>query len=258
MELRGGGANLADNQPVIILCYPQLHENIGMVARAMLNFGLSQLRLVAPRDGWDPAEKLTNRAWAAASGADSVLDQAGLYPDLISATADLNFVYGTTPRHHDMVKTTHLLRPAMTKIQGQINSEQKVGILFGPERTGLINEDISRCDELILIPTNPAFYSLNLAQAVNVCAYEYWCLQDNLPAEKTHMGKTRPADKAEFHGFMNRLETMLEARGFFTSEEIKPGMQQNLRTAFTRQMLTEQEIRTLHGVITALVRPESR
>lgn len=264
-----GDASVQYKQPVIILCYPQLPENIGMVARAMLNFGLTELRLVAPRDGWPPKDIQTNRAWAAASGADHVLNYAQAYPDLLSAVSDLNIVYGTTPRHHDMVKTTRLLRPAMQKIQQELGGGQRVGILFGPERTGLVNEDISRCDELVLIPTNPDFYSLNLAQAVNVCAYEYWiaatgeqgqrqALQlGELQDEMTHFGKTRPASRLELNAFLERLEITLDGKGFYASPEMKPVMQQNLRAAFTRQMLTEQEIRTLHGVVTALMKPES-
>lgn len=243
-------------QPVIILCYPQLAENIGMVARAMLNFGLTELRLVAPRDGWPPEDIRYNRAWAAASGANEVLDNAPSFPDLNSACADLQMVYGTTPRHHDMVKTTRTLRPAMAKIAREVKEEGlRVGILFGPERMGLVNEDVSRCDELIVIPTNPEFYSLNLAQAVNVCAYEWCVLADETPEEKSHHGKSRPATREELNPFLDRLETTLKEKGFFPSKDMEPIMRQNLRAAFTRQMLTEQEIRTLHGVITALGKP---
>ena len=247
---------MQEKQPVIILCYPQLAENIGMVARAMLNFGLNQLRLVAPRDGWPPDDIRYNRAWAAASGADEVLNNAPCFPDLQSAIADLNIVYGTTPRHHDMVKTTRPLRAAMQKIGDEINAQDlKVGILFGPERMGLVNEDVSRCDELIVIPTNPEFYSLNLAQAVNVCAYEWCLLADVTPAEKTHHGKSRPAVREELNPFLDRLEALLKEKGFFPSKDMEPIMRQNVRAAFTRQMLTEQEVRTLHGVITALAKP---
>lgn len=239
-------------QPVIILCYPQLGENIGMVARTMLNFGLTELRLVKPRDQWPPEDIRYSRAYATASGADAVLDKAASYPTLVDAIADLNYVYGTTPRQHDMVKVTRPLREAVGQAQEKLREGFRVGILFGPERMGLVNEDLSRCDELVVIPANADFNSLNLAQAVNLCAYEFHVLEDATPAAALHLGKTQPVAKGELSNFLTRLETALEASGFFPTPEMKPHMQRSLRAAFTRQLLTEQEVRTLHGVLTAL------
>lgn len=236
------------NQPVIILVQPQMGENIGMCARAMLNFGLSELRLVAPRDGWP-----NGRALASASGADVVINRAQVFKTLEEAVADLNIVYGTSPRHHDMVKTTYPCQQAATRVRGEVGESQKVGILFGCERVGLTNEDISRCDALIIIPTNPEFYSLNLAQAVIVWAYAYFMTAD-ASRPVTNLGKSRPANKEELNNFIHRLELNLEAGGFFTSEEMRPGMQHNLRSVFTRAQMTEQEVRTMHGVVKALVK----
>ena len=242
-------------QPVVILCYPQLAENIGMVARTMLNFGLTELRLVTPRDGWPPEDTNQNRAYAAASGADAVLDNAPCFATLQEAIADLNFCYGTTPRKHGAVKVTRPLRAAVERTRDQIGQGLRVGFLFGPERMGLVNEDVSRCDELVVIPANADFNSLNLAQAVNVFAYDWHAGTDQTPDECIHYGRnSQPATKDELGNFLTRLETSLETAGFFTSIEAQPSMTHNVRAAFTRQMLTEQEIRTLHGVLTALTK----
>lgn len=227
-----------------------------MVARTMLNFGLTDLRLVAPREPWPPEDIQYSRAYATASGADSVLNAARSFPTLLDAISDLNFVYGTTPRVHDMVKLTRPLREAVGRAQAQLDEGARVGILFGPERMGLVNEDLSRCDELVVIPANAAFNSLNLAQAVNLCAYEFHMLADRTPPEALHLGKTMPAERGELANFLSRLETALEAANFFPTDEMRPTMQRSLRAAFTRQLLTEQEVRTLHGVLTALVNPK--
>ncbi len=240
-------------QPAIVLCYPQLGENIGMAARTMLNFGLTELRIVAPREPWPPADTNYSRAYATASGADAVLDSAKNYPTLVEAVADLNFVYGTTPRNHGLVKVTRPLREAVGQAHAKLGEGLQVGILFGPERTGLVNEDLSRCDELVVIPANADFNSLNLAQAVNLCAYEFHMLGDATPVEAVHLGKTRPANRGELSNFMGRLEAALDLAHFYPDAAMKVHMQRSLRSAFTRQMLTEQEIRTLHGVLTALI-----
>lgn len=240
------------SQPVIILVEPQLGENIGMCARAMLNFGLTELRLVAPRDGWP-----NGRAVAASSGADDVVNSAKVFKTLEDAVADLNIVYGTSPRHHDMIKTTYPCQQAAQRVRGEIGQGEdggnKVGILFGCERAGLTNEHISRCDSIIIIPTNPDFASLNLAQAVIVWAYAYFMTTDDSQPE-THLGKSRPANKGELNNFMTRLELHADAGGFFTSEEMRPGMIHNLRAAITRAQFTEQEIRTWHGVLVAIAK----
>jgi tRNA/rRNA methyltransferase len=236
--------------PVIILVEPQLGENIGMCARAMLNFGLTELRIVNPRDGWP-----NGRAVAASSGADDVVNNAQVFATLEDAIADLNIVYATTPRAHDMVKTTVACDESARRVRADTAAGQKVGILFGCERTGLTNEHISRADTLVIIHTNPDFTSLNLAQAVIVWAYAWFTAADKPAPAETFMGKTRPANKEELTNFLTRLEVMLDECGFFANDEMKPVMQHNLRTAFTRQMLTEQEIRTLHGVMKALYQP---
>jgi len=240
-------------QPVIILVEPQMGENIGMCARAMLNFGLTDLRIVNPRDGWP-----NGRAVAASSGADDVVNNAQVYKTVVDAVADLNVVYATSPRHHDMVKTTYSCAESASRTRAEINDALKVGILFGCERAGLTNEDISRCDAIVKIPTNPDFSSLNLAQAVIVWAYAYFETAGDAPAAETHFGKSRPANKDELNNFLYRLELALDNSGFFASPDMKQVMQHNLRAAFTRGMLTEQEIRTLHGVVKSLIQPQGR
>ncbi|MGE3770812.1 MAG: RNA methyltransferase [Bdellovibrionales bacterium] len=244
---------MARNQHVIILVEPQMGENIGMCARAMLNFGLTELRIVNPRDGWP-----NGRAVAASSGADDVVNSAKVFKTVEEATADLQVVYATTPRHHDMIKTTYTCAAAADRVRQEGGEGMRVGVLFGCERTGLTNEHLSRADALVVIPTNPDFDSLNLAQAVIVWAYAWFMTADNTPPAVQHMGKSRPANKDELNNFMDRLEMALDESGFFTSPEKKPGMQHNLRNTFTKMELTEQEIRTLHGVIKALQFPQKR
>jgi tRNA/rRNA methyltransferase len=239
--------------PTIILVGPQMGENIGMCARAMLNFGLTDLRIVNPRDGWP-----NGRALASASGADDVINNAQCFASLPEAIADLQITYATSPRVHDMVKTTYSCAAAASRVQAEAGQGQRVGILFGCERVGLTNEDISRCDAIIKIPTNPEFSSLNLAQAVIVWAYAYHMATDATPDAVTHMGKSAPATKDELNNFFHRLEMALDENGFYANDEMKPMMQHNIRTALTRAALTEQEVRTLHGVVKALVAPRGQ
>jgi tRNA/rRNA methyltransferase len=241
---------MENNQPVIILVEPQMGENIGMCARAMLNFGLTEMRIVNPRDGWP-----NGRALASASGADDVINNAQVYKTVVDAIADLHVTYATSPRHHDMVKTTFTCEAAATQVRSEAVEGLKTGILFGCERAGLTNEDISRCDAIVKIPTNPDFSSLNLAQAVIVWSYAWFMAADKTAPQETHTGKSRPANKEELNNFLHRLEMALDASGFFTSPDMKQIMQHNLRAAFTRGMLTEQEIRTLHGVVKSLIQP---
>ena len=233
--------------PVIILVEPQLGENIGSAARAMLNCGLMRMRIVRPRDGW-PSE----RARAAASGADAVIDAAEIYDSTAAAIADLNYVLATTARQRDMVKLILTPEEAATELRARAASDQRTGILFGPERTGLMNDDIPLADAVVTIPVNPAFSSLNLAQGVLLIGYCWW-RRGVQPAERfLDVGGNRPATKVELDNLFQRLEIALEEGGFYTTDQQRPTMVRNMRNLLQRAQMTEQEVRTFHGVIVAL------
>lgn len=263
------------SEPIILLVRPQLVENIGTTARAMMNCGLMQLRLVAPRDPWPLSATLQERMEAASSGADQVLAHAKLYETLPEAIADCTRVYASTARPRDMIKEVLTPRAAMQELHGFSQAGEKIGLLFGPERTGLSNEEITLASKIITIPANAEFSSFNLAQSVLVLAYEWMLLargamltDGTLPSIEPHheqlhfngqdrqldYGKTRPANQEELHYFFHHLESELETHGFFTSLDMKPTMVQNLRNALVRANFTEQEVRTWHGVIAALTK----
>ncbi len=250
--------------PAIILVEPQLGMNIGMAARAMANFGLSEMRIVAPRDGWPNID-----ASKAASGADWVIDGAKLYDTTAEAVADLHFVYATTARIRDMVKQVETPAEAVASIKHRLDLDQKSGILFGRERTGLTNDDIALADAILMAPVNPAFASLNLAQAVLLLGYEWFKLGplsygDGAPTGEAlaetglRMPGTRPATKGEVVGFFEHLERELDDSGFLRPPEKRPAMVRNIRNMFHRMAPTEQDIRTLRGVIASLVRQHLR
>ncbi len=253
MTGRDGGADLAPigNSPVVVLVRPQLADNIGAVARAMANGGLFHLRLVAPRDGW-PQE----RAWRMASGADRILEAAEVFPDVASAVADLHRVLATCPRPRHIVKPVLTARGAAAELREACGRGLRAGLLFGPERAGLDNDDMAHADALVRYPLNPGFASLNLAQAVMVMAYEWWVAAEGLPAPvppRTLMtNETRVATKGELEGFLGHLVAELDACGFLRNLPKRPGMVRNLRHLFQRGEVTEQELRTLHGVVTEL------
>jgi tRNA/rRNA methyltransferase len=233
--------------PAIILVEPQLGENIGTAARAMLNCGLSDLRLVKPRDGW-PSEK----ARAAASGADTVIDDARLYETTSEAIADLSRVYATTARQRGMTKRVVTPRRAASEMRKAAGGGQAIGILFGRERTGLENDDIALADAVIAVPLNPGFASLNLAQAVLLVGYEWFQVADKTPANQLVVNETRPATKAELLNFFQQLEKRLVESGFLRNVEKRPSMVRNIRNLFQRAGLTHQEVRTLHGIVSDL------
>ena len=236
--------------PAIILVAPQLGENIGTAARAMANCGLGDLRLVNPRDGWP-----NDKAVAAASGADGVLDKARLYPDLREAVADLRHVYAATARDRYMVKRAVTPRLAAEEIRGFLILGESCGVVFGPERTGLVNQDITLADTVLNVPLNPAFSSLNLAQAVLLVGYE-WFIASQEPAPETlHTGHSRPATKDELIRFFDHFEEALVESGFIRHPDKRPSLFRNLRNFFQRAYPTEQELRTLHGVVTAFMGP---
>jgi tRNA/rRNA methyltransferase len=233
--------------PAIILVRPQMGENIGAAARAMKNFGLDRLRLVAPRDGW-PNE----RAVAMASRADDILDQATLYDDGPAAVADLHAVYATTARAREMEKPCLTPRQAVADMRARLGQGQQIGVLFGGEKAGLDNDDATLAQTIIQVPANPAFSSLNLGQAVLLLGYE-WFTSGPVP-EMESTGDGLPASLDELAFFENRLEDELTRHGFLKPPEKRPSMMRNLRNIFRRANLTGQEVRSLHGVISALIR----
>jgi len=239
--------------PAIILLEPQLGENIGTAARAMMNCGLDDLRLVRPRDGWP-----SDRAIAAASGADAVLAKVRLYPDLPAAIADLVHVYAATARDRGMVRRQVTPRHAAQEMRGRLAEGAPCGVMFGPERTGLLNDDVALADTVLRVPLNPGFSSLNLAQAVMIIGYEWFTSGAAAPPETLRRGGSRPATKAELLNFFEHLEEELVRNGFLRNRESRPSMVRNLRSLFQRAQCTEQELRTLHGVVTAFAGPRER
>lgn len=242
-----GGAGQASPGPAIILVAPQLGENIGTTARAMLNFGLTDLRLVRPRDGWP-----NSSAVPSASGADIVLDAIRVFDTTAEAAADCRRLYATTARPRDMVKPVVTPRGAAFEIRAAERGGQTVGVLFGAERSGLINDDIALADTIITAPLNPSFSSLNLAQAVLLVASEYSQAEDDTPSRVLQTGYSPPADKKALVNLYEHLERALDDADFFRVAEKRPSMIRALRNMLGRADLTEQEVRTWHGIITAL------
>jgi tRNA/rRNA methyltransferase len=231
--------------PVIILVEPQLPENIGMVARAMANFGLRELRLVAPRDGW-PNEA----ARPAAVGAAHLLDEAGLFASAREAVADLHHVLATTARPRGQMKRVLLPEEALQDAGARVKQGQRIGILFGRERTGLENDEISLADAAITFPVDPEHASLNLAQAVLLIGYE-WARVTERGLPQPAREQTPPASRAAITGLFDYVEAELEAAAFYPPDK-KPVMARNMRDMFHRMALTEQDVRTWRGAIRAL------
>lgn len=235
-------------EPIIILVRPQMGENIGAAARAMLNCGLTQLRLVAPRDGWPNEKAIANSA-----GAQDVIEQALVFHTVAEAVADLQIVYATTGRPHDINLPVETVEEAAPFLEAARCENMRIGILFGPERTGLEGDDIKYANRLMTIPLNPTFKSLNLAQAVLLVSYLLTHQQRLQLIAQTNVPKVRPlATKEALDGLMGHLEDALDQSGFFTSQEKKPSMLKNLRAAFTRMDLSEQDVQTFRGVVKAL------
>jgi tRNA/rRNA methyltransferase len=230
--------------PVFILVRPQMGENIGASARAMLNFGLDRMRVVAPRDGWpNPA------AVAMASGAGRVLDQAGVCPDVPSAVADCDFVFATTARGRELTKPVYTPEAAMAHARALVAAGKKVGVLFGPERAGLENDDVVRANAIITVPVNPDFPSLNLGQCVLLMGYE-WRRQNVPVAEVVYeMARTEFANAEEVERLGDHYEQRLDDAGFFYPPEKVDGMKEGLRNMWTRLGLTRAEVQTFHGML---------
>ncbi|MBX9740099.1 MAG: RNA methyltransferase [Beijerinckiaceae bacterium] len=244
---------LISGGPAIVLVRPQLAVNIGMCARAMANFGLDDLRLVSPREGWPRTDARRKGAYAAAAGAVHLLESAKVYDSVEAAIGDLGFVWATTARERGQGKRVLPPAIAMAETAAAIRSGEKHGIIFGPERTGLDNDDVALADAILTFPVNPAYASLNLAQAVLLTGYEYFRSSqgDVLPFVKPE--RSPPADRDMVLAFFEFLEGHLETRGFFRPVSKKPIMQRNLRNLFHRMSLSHQDVRTLWGAVVRLV-----
>lgn len=250
--------------PAIILVEPQLGENIGAAARAMANFGLGELRLVNPRDGWPNAAARAN-----AANASIIVDEAKVFHSFESAIADLHYLCATTARPRDMRKAVLTPESAAREIRLRSNTGQNCGVVFGRERSGLDNAQIALADAIVMAPVNPVFASLNLAQAVLLIGYE-WRKQtmgsslgrgtafDGPGKEGLDLAGARPATQEELMGFFEHIERELDASGFFRPAEKRGVMVRNLRTMFKRLGATDQEVRTLRGIVASLTRTHRR
>jgi tRNA/rRNA methyltransferase len=235
--------------PVFVLVRPQMGENIGGAARAMLNFGLERLRVVDPRDGWP-----NPKAVAMASGAGRLLDKAGPYADVQAAIGDCDYVFATTARGRELTKPVMTPEAAMAQARGMIAAGKKVGFMFGPERAGLENEDLVQANAIITVPVNPEFPSLNLAQCVLLLGYEWQRQTGEASAEEMVFNRTDFATRIEVEKLGDHFEEKLEEAGFFHPAAKVPGMKLSLRNMWSRLGLTKAEVATLHGMLRQIVR----
>ena len=231
--------------PVIVLVRPQLGQNIGKAARAMLNFGLTEMRLVAPRDGWPNPD-----AGPSASGADAVLEQAQLFDSVAAAIADCNQIFASTVRRRDLVMPVLDPEQMADRIAA---SSRRTAILFGPERSGLETEEVALANAIVTVPINPEFGSLNLAQAVILLAYE-WSRRSDL-AQPPAKPLEEPAPQGELDGMIAQLDAELEAKGYFHPPTRTQATRNTIRTIFTKTGWSSREVKAVRGIIRALVNP---
>ncbi|WP_111735113.1 RNA methyltransferase [Roseovarius amoyensis] len=240
-------------QPAFVLVRPQMGENIGAAARAMLNFGLDRMRLVAPRDGWPNPQ-----AVAMASGAGRLLDEALLADDLAGAVADCHFVIATTARMRGLTKPVFSPERAMAETARRVAAGERVAVLFGPERAGLENADVACANAVVTVPVNPDFASLNLAQCVLLLAYEWRRATADVVAERTDMARADWASHQEVERLADHYEAQMQEAGFFFPETKAESMRTNLRNMWSRMPLTQADVRMLHGVLRQMVRWKQR
>jgi tRNA/rRNA methyltransferase len=236
-------------EPAFVLVRPQMGENIGSAARGMWNFGLSRLRVVDPRDGWP-----NSRAVATASGAGRLLDTAGPYASTSDAVADATWVLATTARERDLTKPVLTPEEAMRQARARAAQGQRTAVLFGPERTGLENDDIARASAIVSVPVNPEFPSLNLAQCVLLLAYEWRRAGDSTAPERVELAGTDWAPAIEVERLGDHWEERLEAAGFFFPPHKVASMKLNFRNFWSRMPLTRADVQLLHGALRQLVR----
>ena len=235
--------------PVFVLVRPQMGENIGAAARAMWNFGLDRMRVVAPRDGWP-----NPRAVALASGAGRLLDHAGLFDSTAEAVSDCVHVFATTARSRDLTKPVMTPERAMEKARALGAAGQRVAVLFGPERTGLENDDVARANTIVTVPVNPEFFSLNLAQCVLLLAYEHARQGTTMPPEEVAMAGADWASAIEIEKLGDRYEAELDRAGFFFPPEKAAHMKLSVRNLWSRLPLTRPDVQTLHGMLRQITR----
>ncbi|MDX2485419.1 MAG: RNA methyltransferase [Pseudodonghicola sp.] len=243
----------ASPQPAFVLVRPQMGENIGGAARAMWNFGLDRMRLVAPRDGWP-----NPKAAAMSSGAGRLLDEAGLFDDVASALGDCTYVFATTARQRGLTKPAFSPERAMQLAAEKIAAGEKVAVMFGPERAGLENDDVARANAIITVPVNPEFASLNLAQCVLLIGYEWRRQVAQVTHETVEMGRADWASSIEMEKLAEHYETRLEQAGFFFPLEKAESMKLTLRNLWGRMQLTGADVQMLHGVMRQMVRWKER
>ena len=241
------------SQPVFVLVRPQMGENIGGAARAMWNFGLDRMRLVAPRDGWP-----NQRAVALASGAGRLLDEAQLAEDTAGALEDCTYVFATTARARGLTKPVVTPERAMEMAREKIAAGEKVAVLFGPERAGLENDDIAKANAIINVPVNPEFASLNLAQCVLLTAYEWRRGAVDVEPERMEMAGADWASQVEIEKLADHYEGRLEEAGFFFPETKAEGMKLVLRNFWSRMAMTRSDVQMLHGILRQMVRWKER
>ena len=240
-------------QPSVVLVRPQMGENIGAAARGMWNFGLDRMRVVAPRDGW-PSQK----AVAMASGAGRLLDEAGHFDRVEDALVDAHFVFATTARPRGLTKPVLSPEEAMRQAAERVARGENVSIMFGPERSGLENEDIAQANAIVSVPVNPDFPSLNLAQCVLLLGYEWRRATENIQAETMEMAKTEWAVTGDIEKLSEHFETTLDQAGFFFPEAKAEGMKTNLRNLWSRMPLTRSDVQIFHGMMRQMVRWKNR
>ena len=236
---------MSADKPVIVLVRPQLGQNIGKAARAMLNFGLTEMRLVAPRDGWPNPD-----AGPSASGADVVLEQAAVFDTVQEAIADCSTVYASTVRRRDLIMPVVTPEVMANEI---VASAGRTAILFGPERSGLETEDVALASSIVTVPINPQFGSLNLAQAVILLAYE-WSKQSEL-SSPTIKELEAPAPHGEVEGMITQLDQELDAKGYYHPVARKQVTQNTIRTILTKTGWSSREVKAMRGIFRALVGP---
>ena len=240
-------------QPAFVLVRPQMGENIGAASRAMWNFGLDRMRLVAPRDGWPNPS-----AVAMSSGAGRLLDEAGLYDTTADAVADCAYVFATTARSRGLTKPVVSPERAMAMAAEKIAAGEKVAVLFGPERAGLENDDIARANAIISVPVNPEFASLNLAQCVLLTGYEWRRASTQIDHERIELAGADWAQSIEIEKLAEHYEQRLEEAGFYFPPEKAEGMKLVLRNLWSRMRLTRSDVQMLHGIMRQMVRWKER
>ena len=249
MKLKAKGHRLIDGlppAPAIVLCRPQLGENVGTAARAMLNFGLSDMRLVQPRFGWPNA-----KAVASSSGAHDILNHMQVHETVGETLGDIHHLYATTARPREMVKPVIDARKAAHMARQQMEAGRKVAYLFGAERSGLTNEEIALADAIVTVPLNPDFSSLNLAQAVLLCGYE-WHLATGIEAPTVLLDEDPPATKHDLEGLMQHLLDELDHSGFFKSDQRRESLALVITLMLERRSMTQPEVFLLRGMIRSL------